>query len=59
MAAHFWYCDWSRAVADLGHQVRPPIDTIADTVTWLRDYGEIPASDEPGKLLRLPFRARQ
>jgi len=58
MAEHFWYCDWSRAVAELGFAPRPPIETIEDTVAWLQAYGEIPQLDEPGKLLRLPFRPR-
>jgi dihydroflavonol-4-reductase len=58
MAAHYWYCDWSRAVADLGHATRSPIETLEDTVAWLQAYGDLPADTEPGKLLRLPFRPR-
>lgn len=57
MAAHFWYCDWSRACADLGHSPRNPVETVEDTVAWLQSWGEITAT-EPGKLLRLPFRTR-
>lgn len=57
MAAHYWYADWSRACADIGHAPRSPIETLADTVGWLRAWGEI-SEVEPGKLLRLPFRAR-
>lgn len=58
MAAHYWYADWSRAVADLGHQPRSPIETLEDTVAWLQAWGELPAGAEPGKLVRLPFRVR-
>jgi dihydroflavonol-4-reductase len=58
MAEHYWYCDWSRAVVELGHAPRPPVETLEDTVAWLQAWGEIPEAAEPGKLLRLPFRPR-
>jgi dihydroflavonol-4-reductase len=59
MARHFWYADWSKAAAHLGHTARPPIETLEDTVTWLQSWGELPeVRGEPGKLLRLPFRPR-
>lgn len=57
MSAHFWYCDWSRACAEIGHSPRSPVETVEDTVAWLQSWGEITAA-EPGKLLRLPFRTR-
>lgn len=59
MARHFWWCDWSRAVADLGHSPRPPAETLEDTIAWLQAFGDLPDhAYEPGKLLRLPFRTR-
>lgn len=57
MATHWWWCDWSRACAEIGHSPRSPIETLEDTITWQRAWREIPAA-EPGKLLRLPFRPR-
>lgn len=36
MAHHFWYIDWTRAVAELGFAPRDPGDTLYDTVEWLR-----------------------
>lgn len=57
MAAHYWWCDWSRACAELGHTPRSPIETIEDTVAWLQRSGDLPQVDS-GKLLRLPFRSR-
>lgn len=59
MARHYWYCDWSRAVAELGHSPRPPMETLQDTIAWLQTW-EPPLSlgDQTGKLMRLPWRTR-
>jgi dihydroflavonol-4-reductase len=40
MGEHFWYCDWTRAVAEIGHSPRPPVETLEDTVAWLKRYGQ-------------------
>ncbi len=58
MARPYWYCDRSRAVAELGHAPRSPIETLEDTVAWLQSW-ELPvALADGGKLLRLPWRPR-
>ncbi len=36
MAAHFWYCDSSKARAELGFNPRDPFETLRDTVADLR-----------------------
>jgi dihydroflavonol-4-reductase len=35
MGEHFWYCDSSRAEAELGFTSRDPQETLADTVRWI------------------------
>ena len=56
MARHFWYCDWSRACAEIGHSPRPPVETIEDTVAWLQAYGDLQLGEPPRNLLRLRSR---
>lgn len=59
MARFYWYADWSRAVAELGHAPRAPVQTLEDTIAWLQDYEEpLPVEGAPGQLLRLPWRSR-
>lgn len=41
MANHFWYCDSSRAAAELGFQPRDPAETLDDTVRDLRAHTRI------------------
>ncbi len=36
MAAHYWDLGSRHAEADLGYRSRPPEETIADTVAWMR-----------------------
>jgi len=36
MASHFWYCDSSKARTELGFQARDPMETLRDTVEYLR-----------------------
>ncbi len=36
MSAHFWYCDSSKARAELGYQTRDPMETLKETVDDLR-----------------------
>jgi len=36
MASHFWYCDSSKARAELGFKSRDPMETLRDTVEDLR-----------------------
>lgn len=61
MAHHYWWCDWSRAVADLDHRPRNPAQTLADTVAWLQAYGDAldTGVEAKGNVLRLPWRPRQ
>jgi dihydroflavonol-4-reductase len=35
MGEHFWYCDSSRAEAELGFTSRDPQETLAETVRWI------------------------
>jgi len=37
MAQHFWYCDASRARTELGWEPRDPMETLDDTIAWLRE----------------------
>jgi dihydroflavonol-4-reductase len=41
MAQYYWYCDSSRARAELGWEHREPADTLADTVRDLRERGVV------------------
>jgi dihydroflavonol-4-reductase len=52
MGDHFWYCDWTRAVAELGHAPRSPSETLDDTITWLRRFGqpELLTADDPRRI---------
>lgn len=38
MAAHYWGMRSRYAEGDLGYRSRPPRETLADTVTWLRTH---------------------
>ncbi|WP_242393688.1 NAD-dependent epimerase/dehydratase family protein [Anaeromyxobacter oryzisoli] len=38
MGERFWYCDSSKAVAELGFQARDPQDTLFETVRWLEEH---------------------
>ena len=38
MASHFWYCDSSKARSELDFQARDPLETLRDTVAWLRGH---------------------
>ena len=37
MAQHFWYCDSTRARTELGWEPRDPMETLEDTVAFLRE----------------------
>ncbi|WP_373047487.1 NAD-dependent epimerase/dehydratase family protein [Vulgatibacter sp.] len=37
MAQHFWYCDSTRARTELGWEPRDPMETLDDTVAFLRE----------------------
>lgn len=37
MAQHFWYCDSTRARTELGWEPRDPMETLDDTIAWLRE----------------------
>ncbi|HWV38931.1 MAG TPA: NAD-dependent epimerase/dehydratase family protein [Vulgatibacter sp.] len=37
IAQHFWYCDSSRARSELGWEPRDPMETLDDTVAFLRE----------------------
>jgi dihydroflavonol-4-reductase len=36
MARHYWYIDWSKARRELGFAPREPLETLRDTVSWIR-----------------------
>jgi dihydroflavonol-4-reductase len=38
MGEHFWYCDSSKAGAELGFTARDPQETLFDTVRWLEAH---------------------
>lgn len=37
MAQHFWYCDSTRARTELGWEPRDPMETLDDTIAFLRE----------------------
>lgn len=39
LARHYWLFDYTRARTKLGLVCRPPLETIRDTVAWLRQSG--------------------
>jgi dihydroflavonol-4-reductase len=41
VAQHYWYCDWSRAAAELGFTPRDPLVTLRDTVDDLYARGAV------------------
>lgn len=47
MATHWWNVDASKAEQDLGFKPRDPLDTLRDTVEWLRSNQAGPASGKP------------
>lgn len=49
MAQHFWYCDVSRAKAELAWEPRDPVETLEDTVADLRirHFGAPPGRPRP------------
>ncbi len=53
MSQHFWYLDATRARTELGWEPRDPMETIDDTVAWLKERhlgGEPPAPKAPSFL---------
>ena len=38
MSQLFWYCDSSKAEAELGFEARDPAETLDETVRWLRRH---------------------
>jgi dihydroflavonol-4-reductase len=38
MGERFWYCDSSKAAAELGFTARDPQETLFDTVRWLEEH---------------------
>ena len=38
MGERFWYCDWSKAEAELGFTARDPQETLFETVRWLDEH---------------------
>jgi dihydroflavonol-4-reductase len=38
MARHYWGLTSRYSAAELGYQTRPPRQTLADTIAWLRDH---------------------
>jgi dihydroflavonol-4-reductase len=40
MGERYWYCDASKAAAELGFAPRDPQETLAETVRWLRAHVE-------------------
>ncbi len=41
LSGHFWYCDSSKAVRELGFHARDPLETLRDTIADLRTRGVI------------------
>jgi len=59
IAQHFWYCDSSRARRELGWEPRDPMETLDDTVAFLRERflgGAPPAPKAPSFLETLVTR---
>ena len=48
MAQHFWYCDGGRARTELGWEPRDPMETLDDTVAFLRErfLGGVPPAEK-------------
>ena len=48
MAQHFWYCDSTRARTELGWEPRDPMETLDDTIAFLRErfLGGAPPPDK-------------
>jgi nucleoside-diphosphate-sugar epimerase len=38
MSALFWYCDSTKARKELGFQTRDPVETLSDTVDYIRHH---------------------
>lgn len=56
MAQHFWYCDSTRARTELGWEPRDPMETLDDTVAFLRERflgGAPPPEKSPSFLEQL------
>jgi dihydroflavonol-4-reductase len=47
MASHWWNVDASKAEQDLHFKPRPPLDTLRDTVEWLRSAPSSPSTPNP------------
>jgi dihydroflavonol-4-reductase len=41
VAQHYWYCDWSKAAAELGFTPRDPLVTLRDTIEDLYARGAV------------------
>jgi dihydroflavonol-4-reductase len=54
MGERFWYCDSTRAQAELGFTARDPQETLFDTVRWLEEHVRAP---RPTSVAELPRRA--
>lgn len=53
MSQHYWYLDAGKAKAELGWEPRDPMETLDDTVAWLRERhlgGDPPAAKAPSFL---------
>ncbi|MEP7363627.1 MAG: NAD-dependent epimerase/dehydratase family protein [Acidobacteriota bacterium] len=41
MSGHFWYCDSTKAIRELGFHARDPLETLRDTIDDLRARGVV------------------